>query len=193
METSVYLRAILASCLLTMLLQPLGASTDALRYDTIERGRRTFTVMAGYGENHRIPSTAKQTFSFDVIKARYGWFTSPRSQYAVDLAYEKTGEEAENHALTGIYSYRRYLVMRGRTALALDVGLGGSWFSRKIPMLGTKINFTEIVGLTLERSIAPDKALTVEYRFSHTSNANTATPNIGVNASNIGVGLTWIR
>ena len=168
-----------------------SACAEKMRFDTLERGRTELTVTAGLGENHRIPDSVKDIFSFGVLKARYGWFKSPRTAAGVEFSYEEPDTDNNNKAATCVLTFRRYFMIRGSTALAWDVGIGLTQFSRKISMSGTRTNFTEIAGLTMERAIGPASAVTVEYRFSHTSNANLATPNVGINASMLGAGISW--
>lgn len=170
-----------------------GAAGSEFRFDSLQRGRRELAVVGVYGGNHRIPSSAKETFSFDGAKLRYGWFNSPRDEYAIDFAYEHLNGEADTSSLSGTIGYRRYFLQRGSTALAYDFGMGLTWFDGKFGLLGTKTNFTEFVGVTFQHAIGPASALNIEYRFSHTSNAGTATPNLGVNASSVAVGVAWYR
>jgi hypothetical protein len=168
-----------------------GNAAESFRFDSIRGGQKELAVAAVYGRNHRIPSSAKQTFSFDGAKARYGRFTSPRNEIGVDFAYEHLNGGADCDSLTGTIAYRHYFLVRGRTAMSFDIGLGLTWYDGKFGLVGTKTNFTELAGLTFQRGMGPASALTVEYRFTHTSNAGTATPNLGVNASTIGVGISW--
>jgi hypothetical protein len=169
-----------------------GSAADSrLRFDSIRGGQKELGITLGYGENHRIPANIKNTFSFDVAKARYGWFTSPRHEIGVDFAYAKPDRGLKADSLTCTVAYRRHFLVRGSTMLAFDIGAGITWFDSKIALLATTTNFTELAGLAFQRAIGPASALTLEYRFTHTSNANTARPNVGVNASTLGVGVSW--
>ena len=174
-----------------IIIQPCFGAGERFRFDSIRRGQRQFALTAGYGGIHRMPSNVRDSFSFDIIKARYGWFTSPRTEVGVNLAFEKPNTDKDNHAITGTVTYRRYFLVRGSTALAFDIGAGISHFYEKLLSLGTHTNFTEAMGLVFQSGLGPRSALTLEYTFSHTSNAGMKLPNIGVNASALAVGVTW--
>jgi hypothetical protein len=166
---------------------------DPLRFDSMTRGQREISLLVGYGENHKIPEATKDHFSFDTIKLRYGLFTSPRTQLAINLGYGDLDGSSDNSALWTTGSYRKYFMARGRTALAYDFNIGIMRFSDHISELGTRTNFTEQLGLVFQRSTGPCSALTIEYVFSHTSNAGIKLPNLGVNASIVALGYSWFR
>lgn len=167
------------------------ADAQEFRFDTLERGQHEFSLLVGYGQNHRIPSATKDRFAFDMIKLRYGRFTSPRTEAAVDLSYGRPNGPDSNFALSSNASFRRYFLVRGRTAAAYDASLGVTYFGNHISSLGTKTNFTEQLGFTFQRGIGERSAFTLEYKFSHTSNAGIKLPNIGVNASIVSIGYSW--
>ena len=60
-------------------------------------------------------------------------------------------------------------------------------------VVGTKINFTEQVGLTWQVATGTSSAFTLEYRFCHISNAGLKTPNVGMNVSALSLGYSWYR
>jgi hypothetical protein len=158
------------------------------------RGRHEITLLMGYGENHKIPDATKDRFSFDTVKLRYGVFTSPRTQLAVNLGYgDLQGDSSDNSALWTTGSYRRYFLARGQTALAYDFNIGIMRFEDHISELGTRTNFTEQLGLVYQHSTGTNSAFTIEYVFSHTSNAGIKLPNLGVNASIVALGYSWFR
>ncbi|MCE5323320.1 acyloxyacyl hydrolase [bacterium] len=166
---------------------------DPLRFDSMTRGQREISLLMGYGENHKIPEATKDRFSFDTIKLRYGVFTSPRTQLAVNLGYGNMEGDDDNSALWTTGSYRRYFLVRGQTALAYDFNIGILHFGDHISEQGTRTNFTEQLGLVLQHSTETSSAYTIEYVFSHTSNAGIKLPNLGVNASIVALGYSWFR
>lgn len=170
-----------------------GAFAEPFRYDSLKRGRTELAVIGGYGGNHRIPSGIHDTFSMELIKMRYGWFTSQRSEIAVDLAYERPNTDVTNNAFTGTINYRRHFLVQGSTSLALAIGVGLCRLEKQNDLLGTKTNYTETIGVSFHHGIGPASALIADYTFAHTSNANTGCPNIGINASTIGLGVSWYR
>jgi hypothetical protein len=169
------------------------ACAKPFRYDSLRRGQAELAIMGGYGGNHRIPSGVRDTSSLELVKARYGWFTSPRSEIALDFAYERPNTPVVNNTFTGTISYRRHFLVRGSTALAFEIGGGFCRLERKNDLLGTKTNLTETIGLAFHHGLGPASALIVDYTFAHTSNANTGYPNVGINASTIGIGISYYR
>ncbi|MCL5104476.1 MAG: acyloxyacyl hydrolase [Armatimonadetes bacterium] len=164
-----------------------------LRFDSFQRGQREYAVLAGYGVNHRIPEAAKDRFSFDILKFRYGVFTSPRTQLAFDLTAGNTEGQMDNSAFWATTSYRRYFIVRGSTAVGFDLNFGLLRMRNPVSELGTRTNFTEQIGLVLQHGVTPSTALTLEYKFSHISNGGIRLPNVGINASMVSLGYSWYR
>lgn len=171
----------------------LPCSSEPLRYDGFERGDREFSLTVGFGANHRIPDATESRFKFDTVKLRYGVFTSPRTQLAVDLASGFQRDEPNNTAVWVTTSYRRYFAVRGSTALGYDFNFGILRMNKGVPELGTRTNFTEQLGLVLQHGVTEDSAWTLEYKFSHVSNAGIKLPNVGINASMFSAGYSWYR
>ena len=176
---------------ITVLASRVMARAQDLRFDSFSRGQREVSILIGYGQNHRFPEANKDLFSFQVIKARYGYFNSPKTEAAVDLSYQRANASPESFAVLGTISYRYYFFVKGNTSAGADLGFGIARLDNTISSLGTKTNFTEQLGLCFHHTIGPTSAITVEYKFSHTSNAGMKLPNIGVNASLISVGLSY--
>ncbi|MHB9035674.1 MAG: acyloxyacyl hydrolase [Armatimonadota bacterium] len=166
---------------------------QAIRFDSMERGQRDITLFLGFGANHKYPEATKDRFSLDLAKIRYGVFTSPRTQLSLSLACSDQNGEQDNSAIWSTVSYRRYFLVRGSTALGYDMSFGLMRFKEGMAELGTKTNFTEQLGLTLEYGLNPGSSLTLEYLFSHTSNGGIRLPNIGINASMVALGYSWFR
>lgn len=161
-----------------------------IRFGDMQRGQRELTLMVGYGENHKIPSATKNRFAFDTAKIRYGVFTSPRAQLSFSLAVgDQRGED--NAAAWTTVGYRRNFMVRGSTSLGWDFNFGIVRFKDHVAELGTKTNFTEQLGLTFEHAVSDGSAISLEYVFSHVSNAGIKLPNIGINASMVAIGYSW--
>ena len=170
-----------------------SASAETLRFDSLQRGQREITVSLGYGENHRIPEAVKDRLAFDALGFRYAWFTSPRTQVAFEISAGKHVKGQENFSISSVLSYRRYFLVRGGTALGYDLGIGLIRMDDEMDGLGTKINFTEQVGLTWQVATGTRSAFTLEYRFCHISNGDTKRPNVGMNVSMLSMGHSWYR
>jgi lipid A 3-O-deacylase len=179
----------LTALAMALWLRPVFA--DQFRFDTIRAGQQEWSVLMGYGGNHRVPDDIETTFSFNLVKARYGWFSSRRDAYEVEVAGFLTDGGMDNDIVTATFGYRRYLLKRASTALCFDVAMGGAWVDGKFTLLGSTVNFTENIGLSFAHGLSPSSALLLEYRFVHISNAGMAHPNLGVNASTISLGMAW--
>lgn len=168
-------------------------ASDMLRFDSFKRGDRETSVMFGGGVNHRIPEAAKDRFQYSVAKVRHAVFTSPRTQLGFDAATGINNKGLNNCAFWATVGYRRYLLMRGRDAIGAELDLGLMRLSHRVSELGTRANFTEQIGIVFQRATGPKSAVTLEYRFSHISNAGIKLPNIGINTSAVSVGYSWYR
>lgn len=171
--------------------QPCAA--EKLRFDELDRGRREFSVHAGYGENHAIPGPINDRFGMDFIKFRFGRMTSPRSTAAYEVCAGKRLGKGNVLAVSALAAYRRNFLVRGSTALGYDLAVGVVYFTEAIGGQSTKSNFTEQVGLTFQLATGANSALTLDYRFCHISNANLKRPNPGINTSTVSIGHTWYR
>ena len=168
-------------------------SEEVLRFDSLKRGQREIGFMVGYGENHRIPSAMKNRFAFDVFSFRSGRMTSPRTQIALEASVGKHFKNADRVALSAVFGYRRYFLVRGSMAVGYDLAIGLIYMDSRVDELATRTNFTEQVGLVLQVGTGRNSALTMSYRFSHVSNAGITLPNIGLNTSVLSVGYTYYR
>lgn len=164
---------------------------DKSLFESIQRGTEEYTIATGYGENHRIPSSTKTLFGFNLVKFRYGKYTSPRTELAVEISGEKVISGNDNHCITVMGCYRRTFMVRGDSALSYDLCFGFARLSERIPELASKTNFTEHIGLVYQYATSPISALTVEFKICHVSNGGLEFPNIGLNSSVISVGYTW--
>lgn len=73
----------------------------------------------------------------------------------------------------------------------LDVGAGVCATDMGEPDLSTTFEFNEQVGTGMMWNLQRDVALTLQYRFSHVSNAGIRTPNLGVNGHLLSLGMIW--
>ena len=166
---------------------------DAAAALPFERGQRDFTVVTGYGENHRFPSAMKTRIKFGQTSLRWGKFTSPTTAKAFEVTYGKQVNGTENQFISAVMSHRHYFVVRKNAALGYELAFGGLCFQQPITGQATRLNFTEQVGLVLQYKAGADSALSLQYRFCHISNAGISKPNVGVNASVLSVGYTWFK
>ncbi len=168
----------------------IGASVEGMPF---EKGRKEFSVSTGFGLNHRFPTATKSKLKFDVADLRWGKFSSDRSQKAIELCAGDVIEGNDNLITCATASHRRYFMLRDKTALAWELGIGLAHLEHRVPELGSRLNFTEQAGIIFQRKLSPNTALTFNYRFFHVSNAGLTRPNIGLNSSMVTVGYTQFR
>lgn len=156
-----------------------------------EPGQRDFSLVAGYGVNYRFPSPVKTRIRFDQASLRWGRFISPTTDRAFELGLGSQVGRKENVIVSALANQRHYFVVAKNTALGYDLAFGAVHFEDSMPGMGTRLNFTEQVGLVVQQKVGADSALTLQYRFSHTSNGGIKKPNVGMNASVVSLGFTW--
>jgi hypothetical protein len=170
-----------------------AAGAERLRFDSLQRGQHEYAILIGYGENHRIPDETRDHFSFDVLRFRLGWLTSHTTELGATLSFEKPCSGADNSAMSAAGSYRRRFLVRGSTALAYDFTFGITQLANRLSSLGSTTNFTTQLGLAFQHGVGPRSAISLEYKFSHTSNGGIKLPNLGINASILSIGYSWYR
>lgn len=165
---------------------------NGFRFDTIPDDTRESTLNLTYGTNTGAFEGVDSDFSFYGLRYRWGTFTSPRNETAYELSgvYHYSG--LQNLTFTGTIGYRHYFLMRGSTAMSYDLGIGVSHMTRHLPGQATKNNFTEYAGITFQYSVTEDSALSLSYRFNHTSNAGLISPNRGINVNEVNAGYMWL-
>ena len=84
---------------------------------------------------------------------------------------------------------------RRRVVPFLDMGAGvlDTTLHMRAPELNGHVQFTPQAGLGVQYFFNPQRALVLEYRYMHMSNADLVPPNLGFNSSMITVGFRWLR
>lgn len=165
---------------------------NGFKFKSLPDNQRESTLSFSYGSNSNIINNSDSEFNFYGIRYRWGKFTSPRNETAYELsgAYHFTGKQ--NFTFTGTIGYRHYFIMRGSTAVSYDLGIGISHMTRHLPEQDSKNNFTEYAGITFQYAVTDNSALSVSYRFNHTSNAGLGDPNDGINTNEYLIGYMWL-
>ena len=100
--------------------------------------------------------------------------------------------EPKGAYLCGLTPVLRYNFTTGsRWMPFLDAGAGVSLTDIGRPDLSTTFEFNLETGAGVDYFLRENLALTLQYRFLHMSNARIASPDLGVNANVISVGLSW--
>jgi hypothetical protein len=84
---------------------------------------------------------------------------------------------------------------RGRVVPFFDFGGGlqRTTLATRAPELSGHTQFSPQAGLGVQHFFKPQRALVLEYRYMHMSNAGITPPNRGFNASMITIGFRWLR
>ena len=168
-----------------------AAPGERMRFDSIARGRHEIGMFVSYGENHKIPAQTKDRVTFDMFRLRFGRYVSRRAEVAGEFAAATQNVEPQNHGWSAAASARYYVSIRGSTAISCDLSIGAMRFDRRLTSQSTRINFTEQLGVALQYATGPCTAITLDYKFSHNSNAGLKIPNLGINASIVSLGYSW--
>ncbi len=171
----------LAACIVCLL--GLSAHGDPFGPKT-----REFGLTVGYGENHRIPECMDNRYRFDDITLRWGRFITKSDENAYEVGFNREIAGKDNEAAVAVVTRRHYFHLHGDTALGYDLAFGGVRLENAVQGLATRANFTEQVGLVLQRKTGRNSAVSIQYRFSHCSNGGIKKPNVGINASILGIG-----
>ncbi len=176
--------------LCVMVVVSIGTAVKGMPF---EKGRKDFSVITGFGQNHRFPTATKSKLKFDVVDLRWGKFSTDRSQKAIELCVGNTVEGVDNLIVCTTASHRRYFMVKDKTALAWELGIGLAQLEHRVPELGSKLNFTEQAAVVFQHKLNQNAALTLNYKFFHVSNAGLTLPNVGLNSSMLTVGYTQFR
>jgi lipid A 3-O-deacylase len=171
--------------------------------DDIRTARSEAAFLTGYGISHKyFGATRSQVQTWDAI-ARFGLFLSEetgkgswyqgRHELLMELPYhlavDHDGRSMVGGYLLGSWKFTALknvapYVFAGGGPLFVDLGL---------PTMGTKLCFSYQGGTGLQYLIGRNRALTLEYRYHHISNAGTANPNEPINSSKILMGISFYR
>ena len=171
-----------------------GADASFLR-----EASREYGVLAGYGITHRgFGETRTQVQTADAI-FRFGHFLSGdlgEGWYRVrhELLLELPVHLAVDHdgrVMTGGYILGRWSFTALREAVPyLFAGGGVLYVDLGLPTMGSRLDFSYQGGCGIQRFLSRDTAFTLEYRYHHVSNADTASPNEPLNSSKILFGIS---
>jgi opacity protein-like surface antigen len=192
-------RTLLFAVLAALLLTPPAHAAGPV---DLKSAQYEYTLLTGYGITHRgFGDTRTQVQTVDMI-GRFGWFLSKeigsgwyqgRHELLLELPLHlavdpKVSPMVGGYILgswkfTSLDNWAPY-VFAGGGILYVDLGL---------PTMGSRLNFSYQGGTGVQYFIAPDTALSVEYRYHHISNAGTASPNEPLNSSKVLLGVTFFR
>ena len=166
------------------------------------RGRWTFGFQAGYALENAIPRNISH-INLLVAQPQLGLIVwdSPGSRLPM-RRFEVLSEGFFGNAVhpggrvTGqTLLFRFDGKPRGRLVPFFDMGAGvlDTTLHTRAPELSGRLQFTPQGGVGLQYLFNPQRALVLEYRYMHMSNASIEPPNHGFNSSMITVGFRWLR
>jgi hypothetical protein len=162
-----------------------------IRLDDIEKDQKRIGISIGYGQNHKFPAATKDHFKFAAIKLSFGKRISPRVENLFDISYSQLTEERENSSLSLTVGHRRYFKVTPTTAFGIELNIGIMTMKHRVHEQGSGNNFTEQLGLVYDYVVSEKNTVSLEYIFSHISNAGIKLPNVGINTSIVSLGYNW--
>jgi hypothetical protein len=176
--------------------------SNAAENSFIKDATDELSVLSGYGVTPSgFGDIRNHLQTFDAI-LRYGHFLSPEVgdgwyrarhevllEIPVNLAVDRNGRAMTGGNILGCWKFtslREYLpyLFAGGGIFYVDLGMPG---------MGSRLDFSYQGGVGIQYFITRETALNLEYRYQHVSNANIASPNEGLNASRIHLGITAYR
>ena len=166
------------------------------------RGRWTLGVQIGYALENAFPKNISH-INLLIAQPQLGFiiWDSPRRRPLVDR-FEILSEGILGNAIhpggrvTGeTLLFRLDGPPRRRVVPFLDLGAGvlNTTLHLRAPELNGRVQFTPQAGLGVQYFFNPQRALVLEYRYMHMSNADLVPPNLGFNSSMITIGFRWLR
>jgi len=189
------------SSIVFALLLILSVAVPVSAENPASRATGEYGGLTGYGITHKyFGATRTQVQTWDAI-ARYGRFLSDevgvgswyqgRHELLVELPYhmavDHNGRSMVGGYLLGSWKFTGLkdtapYVFAGGGPLYVDLGL---------PTMGTRLCYSYQAGTGLQYFMDRKRALNVEYRYHHISNAGTAQPNEPLNSSKILFGVLF--
>jgi hypothetical protein len=179
----------------------LVSSASPLR-DWANRGHWIFGAQIGFALENAIPRNISH-IGLLIVQPQIGFIVrdAPASRFPV-RRFEIVNEGIFGNAIhPGGHLAGYALLLRfdgknfGRTVPFFDMGSGmqHTTLSTRAPELSGRLQFSPQGGLGVQYFFNPQRALVLEYRYMHMSNAGITPPNHGFNASMLTVGFRWLR
>ncbi len=173
-----------------------AGSLSAAEFD-YERFHQEWAVRASYGNSIR-----KATVNLYSLLPRWGIFLVPPGQprlAGLGVSFVVEGivsiADADNTGCeAGLTPLLKLSFPLGKQALLFaEGGAGVIWENFKSPTVSRTFNFTPQFGGGADIALTPSLALTLAYRFRHSSNAGIYKENSDLNVNLFQIGLTYYR
>lgn len=183
---------------LALLLVGLGLAGPAVAGEPIPPGAWDLTLAGGWAVSHPVGGTRAGLTGLHLVprlgRVVTGLRGPERLRGQLELAAEPVLVHLDTRASTtflGLDALVRWLFAgRGRWRPYVEAGAGVVGAESGLPGNRCEVSFTLQGGAGVLVFFAPGSAISVGYRFHHLSNGNLCSPNAGVNASVVLVGLT---
>lgn len=187
-------------------LEPRTEAQDTFSIDTdehlrsgLKKGMKEVDFWIGAGPGMKVFGS-EQAHDMVLTGINYGWILLDRT--AGDKWYQGNWElllellggaqfEPQNRHIIGASPLARYnFTGNERLRPFLNVGAGIAETDIGEPDLSTRFEFILQAGGGVHYFLTSNKALTLQYRFLHLSNAGIDSPNLGVNTSLFTIGIS---
>jgi len=170
----------------------IGALRKGARQAALVLGPGFGTRALGSKRRHDLALTAIQysRVTSDVIGA--GRWYRGNAELVFEL-FGGTQEEPSRRTVVGILPMLRYSFATGsRWVPFVTGGVGGAYTTIADPDLSGGLQFTVQVGAGTHYFMSRDRAITLQYRWFHLSNAGIRSPNSGLNSHLVFTGVSWL-
>jgi hypothetical protein len=170
--------------------------------DWANRGRWNFGVQIGFALENAIPRNISH-IGLLLVQPQLGFIVrdAPASRFPV-RRFEIINEGIFGNAVHPGGRLNGYALLfrldgkpHGHVIPFCDLGAGmqHTTLATRALELSGRLQFSPQGGLGVQYFFNPQRALVLEYRYMHMSNAGITPPNHGFNASMVTVGFRWLR
>jgi hypothetical protein len=178
------------------------ATEPVAAVDPIQKGTTVLGLKVGYGVAHEI-AYSSPNHQFIELGGRIGRvLTHPRGPGFLKGNLEFTFEalpiflhydDEMDYGASFTLLLRQYFAPGSRWRPFFTFGAGALVSTQQVPDGTSRLNFTPQAGFGLAMAHSHRTVVTVEYRYHHISNADTAEPNPGINSSSFHFGVSLFR
>jgi hypothetical protein len=164
------------------------------------RGHWNFGLQVGYGVENAIPNNISHV-NLLIVQPQLGlivrdFHRGPLRRFEiVNEGLLGNAVHPGGHLWGNSLFFRFDAKGRNKVMPFLDVGAGmmHTTLNTRVPEVSGRLQFMPQAGLGIQYFFSPQRALVLEYRYFHMSNAGIQEPNDGFNGSMLTIGFRWLR